>query len=44
MTKRSNHMPMLIRIEETNSQPMWLRIFLNQKSCGVITLQLTMIQ
>src|ERR1019366_464449 len=39
MTKRSNHMPMLIMMETTNMTAMFVRIFLNQKSCGMKTLQ-----
>ena len=35
ITKRSNHMPMLTKIESTNSQTRdVLRTFLNQKNCG----------
>ena len=44
ITNRSNHMPMLTRIETTNIAGMLVRIFLNQKSCGTSTLQVTMIQ
>ncbi len=44
MTKRSNHMPMLTKIESTNVHGTLVRIFRNQKSCGVMTLQLIMIQ
>ena len=38
MTKRSNHMPTLMRIDATNIAGMLRRIFLNQKICGTITL------
>ena len=44
MTNRSNHMPTLIRIEIAKTQAMEVRTFLIQSSCGVITLQETMIQ
>ena len=44
ITKRSNHMPTLTTIESTNMIGMLVRSFLNQKSCGVMTLQLTMIK
>jgi hypothetical protein len=44
MTKRSNHMPMFTKIDRMNEAVMFWRIFWNQKSCGVITLQLHMIQ
>jgi hypothetical protein len=44
MTKRSNHMPTLTKIEITQTRAVFSRIFLNQKSCGEITLQVIMIQ
>ena len=44
ITKRSNHMPMFTTRLSANMMGMLVRIFLNQNSCGVITLQLTMIQ
>ena len=44
ITNRSNHMPMLMTIDTTNRIGMLVRAFLNQKICGLITLQLTMIQ
>ena len=44
ITKRSNHMPMLTKIEITNSTGMLVRTFLNQKSCGESTLQVTIVQ
>ena len=44
MTKRSNHMPMLIRMVATNMMGMLVRHFLNQKICGTSTLQLIMAQ
>jgi hypothetical protein len=44
MTKRSNHMPMLTKIESTNSQASDVRTRLNQNSCGLSTLQLTIVQ
>ena len=44
MTKRSNHMPMLTKIDSTNNAARDERTFLNQKSCGRITLQVTMVQ
>jgi hypothetical protein len=44
ITKRSNHMPMFTKIETMNITVTFVRSFLNQKSCGEITLQLTMIQ
>ena len=34
ITKRSNHMPMLTKIETMNITGMLRRSFLNQKSCG----------
>src|SRR6185369_16651008 len=40
ITNRSNHMPMLMTIDRTNRTGMLVRAFLNQKSCGLITLQL----
>ena len=44
MTKRSNHMPRLTKSERTQTSVVFWRTFLNQKNCGVITLQLIMIQ
>ena len=44
MTKRSNHIPMLIRIETTNITGMLVRNFLNQKTCGLRTLQEIIVQ
>jgi hypothetical protein len=44
MTKRSNHIPMLTMIEMANISGMLVRTFLNQKSCGKMTLQLTIVQ
>ena len=44
MTKRSNHMPMFTKIDTMKSTAMLLRSFLNQNSCGEITLHDTMIQ
>ena len=44
ITKRSNHMPMLTKIESTKSQASDERTFLNQKSCGTSTLQVTIVQ
>ena len=44
ITNRSNHMPMLMMIDTVNRIGMLVRAFLNQKICGLITLQLTMIQ
>ena len=44
ITKRSNHMPTLTKRLRMNISGMLVRTFLNQKSCGVMTLQLTMIQ
>ena len=44
ITKRSNHMPMLTKIEITNMNGTLVRSFLNQKNCGEITLQVTMVQ
>ena len=37
-------MPTFTKSDSTNMIGMLVRILLNQKSCGVITLQLTMIQ
>ena len=42
MTKRSNHIPTLIRAAAMKTTHMLVRIFLNQKICGTNTLQLTM--
>src|SRR5512139_3017612 len=44
ITKRSNHMPMLIRMDMLKSQGMLLRTFLKKKSRGATELQITMIQ
>jgi hypothetical protein len=44
MTKRSNHIPMLMMIETTNITGMFVRIFLNQKICGERTLQEIIVQ
>ena len=44
ITKRSNHMPMLTKIETTKSASRLCRTFLNQNSCGTSTLQLTIVQ
>jgi hypothetical protein len=44
MTKRSNHMPMFTKIDRMKSITGLWRIFVNQMNCGVMTLQLTMIQ
>src|SRR6185503_20364554 len=44
MTNRSNHMPMLMTIDSANRMGMLVRAFLDQKTCGLITLQLIMIQ
>src|SRR5580658_7243421 len=41
MTKRSNHMPMLMKIERTNINGMFVRKRLNQYSCGKRTLGVT---
>src|SRR5580658_2253555 len=38
ITKRSNHMPMLVVIEITNITHRLVRSFLNQYSCGINTL------
>ena len=44
ITKRSNHMPMFTTRHSANIIGMLVRMLLNQNNCGVITLQLTMIQ
>ena len=44
ITKRSNHMPTFTTMLTMNISGMLVRIFLNQKSCGVSTLQVTMMQ
>ncbi len=44
MTNRSNHMPTLTRMDRTKTSSMLVRIFLNQKNCGTITLQVTIVQ
>src|SRR5271157_4621809 len=38
ITKRSNHMPMLVVMEMANMIGMLVRIFLNQNNCGMTTL------
>src|SRR5438309_1629264 len=43
ITKRSNHMPMLTKIEITNSAVMLVRIFLNQSSRGSNALQMIIV-
>ena len=44
MTYRSNHMPMLMKIEVTHIQATFVRHHLNQSGSGDSTLQLIMIQ
>jgi hypothetical protein len=44
ITNRSNHMPMLMTIDATKRIGMLVRARLDQKICGVITLQVIMIQ
>src|ERR1700733_10455257 len=44
MTKRSNHMPMLMRIDTTNITGMLVRKRLNQNTCGERTLQEIIVQ
>jgi hypothetical protein len=44
MTKRSNHMPMLTKIETTKSTGMLVRRLLEPEHLRHITLQVTMIQ
>ncbi len=44
ITNRSNHIPMFTKIQTTTIIHGVVRIFLNQKTCGIKTLQLTMIQ
>src|SRR5215467_11920579 len=44
ITKRSNHIPMLTTIDRTNSAGMLVRIRLDQKNCGLMTLQLIIVQ
>ena len=44
ITNRSNHMPMLMTIDSANRIGMLVRAFLNQKTCGLITLQVIMVQ
>ena len=44
ITKRSNHIPMLTKIEMMKRASGLRRILRNQKNCGEITLQETMIQ
>src|SRR5690349_2023020 len=41
MTKRSNHMPTLMRQLRPTTIHGFVRHFLNQKNCGTMTLQLT---
>ena len=44
MTKRSNHMPMLMTMESTKSTGMLVRARLDQNTCGLMTLHVIMIQ
>ena len=44
ITKRSNHIPMFTKMEMINVASTLVLIFLNQKSCGVITLHVIMLQ
>ena len=44
MTKRSNHIPMLTKIEITNSAEMERRTRLNQSRMGTSPLQVSMVQ
>src|ERR1043166_4721898 len=44
MTYRSNHMPMLTKIEITNSAVMYVRTFLDQRSHGKRPLQMFIVQ
>ena len=44
ITNRSNHMPMLMTIDSTNRIGMLVRALLDQKICGLITLQVIIIQ
>ena len=44
ITNRSNHMPILMMIDRTNRMGMLVRAFLNQKTCGLTTLHVIMIQ
>src|SRR5690606_1128473 len=44
MTNRSNHIPIFTTMESTHEIGMLVRIFLNQKSCGEITLQVIIVQ
>ena len=43
MTKRSNHIPTLIRMDATNITGILFRNRLNQKICGTITLHVNMV-
>src|SRR3954453_6887273 len=44
ITYRSNHIPILIKIEITNSEVTLRRIFRNQSSCDTNALQMIMVQ
>ena len=44
ITKRSNHIPRLMKIEMTNSAVRLVRIFRNQSSCDTKALQMIMVQ
>src|SRR5262249_17884083 len=44
ITNRSNHIPMLTKIDITKRIGMLVRAFLNQNTCGLITLQLIIVQ
>src|SRR5439155_930197 len=43
ITKRSNHIPTLTKMEMTNSPVMLVRIFLNHSSCGRNALQIIIV-
>src|SRR5262249_35837540 len=44
ITNRSNHIPMLTKMDITNRSGMLVRNFLNQNSCGQITLHEIIVQ
>ena len=44
ITKRSNHMPMFTKIDTIHMTHTLVRSFLNQKICGEMTLQETIVQ
>ena len=44
ITNRSNHMPMLTKIDTTNTAAKLLRTLFSQSTCGITTLHTTIVQ